>query len=166
MSLTGIFGWMAWGIVALAAIVGLGIFVWQLVAKIRTPVYWWNEIIAGWALRLLLGLQVALLGTIAILFLVKEWAKLHLLWVTPLGCFPVLLMWVVCNWFRRSLENEQRFVEDLLRPPDTKEFPGASQRGLSGDRKMSRSEWKREWRKRRIEKGELQSSASDDQWKN
>jgi hypothetical protein len=121
MNITMILGWIVWGIVALVAIGGAGFFVWQVIEAIKTPIYFWNERIAGWALRFLLGLQVALLGTVAFLFLENAWEKLHLLWVAPICCFPMLLMRVVFNWFMGSLKEEKRFVEDLVGPIDPRE---------------------------------------------
>ena len=119
-SLANLIGWIVWGILTVLATAGLGIFVWAVIEKVRTPVYFANENAAGWLLRILLGLQVGLLWTITILFLTKDWSKLHLLWLAPICFFPILLMRVVADRFIRSLENERRFVEQLTGRPQDK----------------------------------------------
>ena len=122
-SLADLMGWIVWGILTVLATVGLGVFVWAVIEKVRTPVYFTNEDAAGWLVRILLGLQVALLWTIAILFLTEDWSKLHLLWLAPICFFPILLMRIVVDWFLGSLGNERRFVEQLLGRPQDEDVP-------------------------------------------
>ena len=113
LALVDLMGWTAWGLVAMLATVGLGAFLWAVTHNVRTPIHWANETVAVWSITLLIGLQAALFWTITILFFTKDWSKLHLLWVTPICSFPILMMCAVLYWFDRSLENERRWAEEL-----------------------------------------------------
>ena len=116
-------GWIAWGTVAMLATVGIGAFVWASTYNVRTPIHWWNEAVTVWSITVLVGVQAALFGTLAVLFFTKDWSKLHLLWVAAVCSFPILMMRVAVHWFARSLENERRFVEALTGRPLQYNFP-------------------------------------------
>ncbi len=70
--------------------------------------------VAGIALRILLTVQVLLLGSISILFFRNDWNKLHILWVGAICLFPLLLGKLFFRWFLSSLEGEKRFAEELV----------------------------------------------------
>ncbi len=112
MSLSQTIGWIAWGAVTAAAVAGSILLLWALMQPITR--HFRNEMVAGIALRILLTVQVLLLGSISILFFRNDWNKLHILWIAPICLFPLLVGRLLFSWFLSSLEREKRFVEELV----------------------------------------------------